>query len=115
MRRRTLVMNRTLALAAVLAAFTFIVHLVVGTGEIAAPLFASALPPEIRYLLYACWHLVSCALALSAAMFFRSGGTFELITNETMFLQLIIGFVLLIVASLFEQSILIYEENQLTI
>lgn len=55
------------------------------------------------------------ALALSAAMFFRSGGTFELITNETMFLQLIIGFVLLIVASLFEQSILIYEENQLTI
>lgn len=55
------------------------------------------------------------ALALSAAMFFSSGGTFELVTNETMFMQLIIGFVLLIVASLFEQSIQIYEENQLTI
>jgi hypothetical protein len=55
------------------------------------------------------------ALVLSAAMFLSSGGTFELVTNETMFLQLIIGFVLLIVASLFEQSIQIYEENQLTI
>ncbi|MCK7461883.1 MAG: hypothetical protein MZU84_07425 [Sphingobacterium sp.] len=33
---------------------------------------------------------------MSAAMFFSSGGTFELVTNETMFLQLIIGFVLLI-------------------
>lgn len=55
------------------------------------------------------------ALVLSTAMFFGSGGTFELVTNETMFLQLIIGFVLLIVASLFEQSIQIYEENQLTI
>lgn len=55
------------------------------------------------------------ALLLSAAMFLSSGGTFEITTNETMFLQLIIGFVLLIVASLFEQSIQIYEENQLTI
>lgn len=58
---------------------------------------------------------VLSALVLSAAMFLSSGGTFELVTNETMFLQLIIGFVLLIVASLFEQSIQIYEENQLTI
>lgn len=62
-------MNRTLLLAAALAAFTFLVHLLVGTKEIAAPLFASSLAPELRNLLYACWHLVSCALALSVVAF----------------------------------------------
>jgi hypothetical protein len=55
------------------------------------------------------------ALLLSTAMFLSSGGTFEITTNDAMFLQLIIGFVLLIVASLFEQSIQLYEENKLTI
>ena len=59
-------MNRSLLLAGVLAAFTAIVHVFVGTPEIAQPLLRSALAPEVSYLLYACWHLVSCALVLSA-------------------------------------------------
>ncbi len=63
-------MNRALLAAAVLAAFTTGVHLFVGTPEIAAPLLNSSLAPELSYLLYACWHLVSCSLALSAVALF---------------------------------------------
>lgn len=59
-------MNRLLLLAGVLAVVTAAVHVFVGTPEIAQPLLRSALAPEVSYLLYACWHLVSCALVLSA-------------------------------------------------
>ena len=59
-------MNRSLLVAGVLAVFTAAVHVFVGTSEIAQPLLRSALAPEVSFLLYACWHLVSCALVLSA-------------------------------------------------
>ena len=59
-------MNRSLLVAGVLAVFTAAVHVFVGTPEIAQPLLRSALAPEVSFLLYACWHLVSCALVLSA-------------------------------------------------
>lgn len=65
-------MNRTLLLAALLAAFTAAVHVFVGTPEIKGPLLQSALPQEVRLLLYACWHLVSVTLTLSAAALFVS-------------------------------------------
>jgi hypothetical protein len=65
-------MNRRLLTAAVLAAFTAAVHTFVGTVEISGPLLGSALPLELRLLLYACWHLVSCALVLSAGALFWS-------------------------------------------
>lgn len=71
-------MNRTFFLTAILAAFTAAVHVFVGTPEIEGPLLQSALPEEVRLLLYACWHLVSVTLTLSAAAFFvsaRAGGT----------------------------------------
>lgn len=63
-------MNRILLAAAVLAALTAGLHLFVGTPEIAAPLLNSSFPPELSYLLYACWHLVSCSLAISAGALF---------------------------------------------
>lgn len=63
-------MSRALLAASALAALTAGVHLLAGTAEIAPPLLGSALAPEIRLLLYACWHLVSCSLALSAAALF---------------------------------------------
>lgn len=59
-------MNRKLLLAGLLAAFTAIVHIAVGTPEVAGPLLRAPWASELRLLLYACWHLVSCALALSA-------------------------------------------------
>jgi hypothetical protein len=68
--RANLTMNRPLLAAAVLAAFTAGVHLIVGSAEIATPLLNSPLAVELSYLLYACWHLVSCALAFSAVAFF---------------------------------------------
>jgi len=60
-------MNRMLLFAGIVAAFTAAIHLFAGTREIHAPLLASALAQPIRLLLYACWHLVSVILALSAA------------------------------------------------
>ena len=65
-------MNRPLFFAALLAAFVAAVHVFVGTPEIEGPLLQSALPQEVRLLLYACWHLVSVTLTLSAAAFFIS-------------------------------------------
>lgn len=63
-------MNRVLLVAAVFAAFTAGVHLFVRTPEITTPLLHSSFAPELSYLLYACWHLVSCSLALSAFTLF---------------------------------------------
>ncbi|MBI2395545.1 MAG: hypothetical protein HYV09_38625 [Deltaproteobacteria bacterium] len=66
-------MNRPLLVAALLAASTTAIHVFVGTPEIAAPLLRSAIAPEVKLVLYACWHVVSCVLALSAgALFFAA-------------------------------------------
>lgn len=66
------ILNRFLFTSSILAAFTACVHFFVGTAEIATPLLNSSLTLELKYLLYACWHLVSCALFLSAAAFLIS-------------------------------------------
>lgn len=58
--------NRALLLSAFLAAFTALLHTIGGTLEIHAPLLTSALPEPISLLLYACWHLVTVTLVLSA-------------------------------------------------
>jgi hypothetical protein len=64
--------NRALLVAAYLAAFTAIVHTIGGTLEIHTPLLTSPLPAPISLLLYACWHLVTAALILSAIALFWS-------------------------------------------
>ena len=64
--------NRLLLASAYLAAFTAIVHTIGGTLEIHTPLLTSPLPEPISLLLYACWHLVTVALILSAIALFWS-------------------------------------------
>ena len=61
-----MVTNRILLAAAALAAFTATVHTVAGTLEVHAPLLTSPLPQSLSLLLYACWHLVTVTLVLSA-------------------------------------------------
>lgn len=58
--------NTILTIAGYLAAFTAAVHTFAGTYEVHAPLLNSTLPKELALLLYACWHLVTAALCLSA-------------------------------------------------
>ena len=58
--------NRQLLFAGYLAAFTAAVHTFAGTYEVHTPLLNSALPKPLALLLYACWHLVTAALCLSA-------------------------------------------------
>jgi hypothetical protein len=58
--------NRLLFIAGLLAAFTAAVHTFVGTYEVHGPLLGSALPKPLALLLYACWHLVTVVLCLSA-------------------------------------------------
>jgi hypothetical protein len=59
-------MNRPLLAAALLAAFTAVLHAFAGTPEIEGPLLQSGLQPEVNLLLLACWHLVTAALTISA-------------------------------------------------
>lgn len=63
--------NRLLLIAGLLAAFTAVVHTLAGTYEIHKPLLTSALPKPLALLLYACWHLVTVALCLSALALLR--------------------------------------------
>jgi len=58
--------NRLLLTAGLLAALTALVHAVAGTYEVHSPLLHSNLPQPLSLLLYACWHLVTVTLCLSA-------------------------------------------------
>lgn len=59
--------SRIWLVASVLALFSALVHTFAGTPEIQRPLLDSAIPHSVALLLYACWHLVTVALFLSAA------------------------------------------------
>ena len=63
---------RLLLASAILAAGTAALHTGLGTIEIQRPLLDSALPTSVSWLLFACWHLVSVMLTLSAAGLFWS-------------------------------------------
>jgi hypothetical protein len=54
-------------LAGFLALFTSLVHLLPGGREIARPLLSANLAEEAKFTLYACWHMVTIQLFLSAA------------------------------------------------
>jgi hypothetical protein len=58
--------NRYLLCAGLLAAMTAAVHTFAGTYEVHAALLNSTLPKPLALLLYACWHLVTVTLCLSA-------------------------------------------------
>lgn len=56
-------MNPWLTAAAMLAAITTIIHLVLGGRDVVRPLMASTLPEEPKLTLYLCWHVVTIVLA----------------------------------------------------
>jgi hypothetical protein len=63
-------MNAWLALAAVLAAATTLIHAILGGREIATPLLAAErLHAVPKFTLYYCWHLVTIVLAALALAF----------------------------------------------
>lgn len=63
-------MNGILVSAALLAAFTAVVHVFVGGEDVAVPLLASPLTGTLKWTLYVVWHMVSVVLALSAVVLF---------------------------------------------
>ena len=65
-------MNRPLLCSALLAAFVACVHIFLGGPTIATPLLNSGLEPETKLTLYACWHIVSVTLTLSAIALMRA-------------------------------------------
>jgi H+/Cl- antiporter ClcA len=65
-------MNPRLLIAGLLALFTAAVHLFIGTPEVHRPLLDSLLLPDLKLLLYACWHLVSVMLAVSGVFLLRA-------------------------------------------
>lgn len=67
-----MISHRVLFSAALLSAFTAAVHTIGGTYEIHDPLLDSPLAEPISLLLYACWHLVTVTLTLSAVALFWS-------------------------------------------
>ncbi|WLQ16582.1 hypothetical protein O5O45_11685 [Hahella aquimaris] len=114
-------MNRTLFVAALLAAFTAAIHIFIGTPEIQDPLLQSGLPKEISLLLYACWHLVSITLALSAVAFFiasramTSNASLLLLPKFISYLWLGFGLIFIAVALLFSGSDMLMSLPQWTL
>jgi hypothetical protein len=66
--------NPLLLVSGLLAAFTAALHTFAGTPEIQEPLLRSTIPQPVSLLLYACWHLVTVALVLSAVALIWSAG-----------------------------------------
>ena len=63
-------MNAWLALAAVLAAVTTLIHAILGGRYVAAPLLATErLHAVPKFTMYYCWHLVTIVLAALALAF----------------------------------------------
>lgn len=66
-------MNWIWLLSGFLASATAALHLVAGGRDIARPLIASALNEEVKLTMYACWHLVSVSLVMSALTLLATG------------------------------------------
>ncbi len=66
-------MNWIWLLSGFLAAATAALHLVAGGRDIARPLITSALNEEVKLTMYACWHLVSASLVVSALTLLATG------------------------------------------
>lgn len=58
--------NRLLLASGLLASFTALLHTFAGTVEVHVPLLSSTIPRSVSLLIYACWHLVTVTLILSA-------------------------------------------------
>lgn len=112
-------MNRLLLSTSLLAAFTAVIHIFVGTPEIEGPLLQSALPQEVSLLLYACWHLVSVTLTLSAVAFFISARTIDTspqhMTKLLSYMWLCFGLVFIAVALLYSDVSMLIKLPQWTL
>jgi len=102
--------NRQLRFAGYLAAFTAAVHTLAGTYEVHGPLLNSELPKTLALLLYACWHLVTVALCLSAWALLkppapRTAQTQAVLAGSIGIVWLSFGLVFIVVALLFGGSL----------
>jgi energy-converting hydrogenase Eha subunit A len=59
-------MNWLILTSALIAAGTTLIHAFLGGRDVAAPLLRSEVSEEIRLTMYACWHMVTAALGLTA-------------------------------------------------
>ena len=99
-----------LSIAGYLAAFTAAVHTFAGTYEVHAPLLNSTLPKALALLLYACWHLVTAAMCLSAWALLRPPEPRTVQSQAVLagvigILWALFGFVFIAVALLFGESL----------
>ena len=99
-----------LSIAGYLAAFTAAVHTFAGTYEVHAPLLNSTLPKALALLLYACWHLVTAAMCLSAWALLRPPEPRTVQSQAVLagvigILWVFFGFVFIAVALLFGESL----------
>ncbi len=58
-------------ISAVLAAFTAVLHIFVGTFDTLIPMLEADLPAPVSGTLHACWHMVSLFLVVSAWAFWQ--------------------------------------------
>lgn len=59
-----------------LAGITAFIHVIAGGKDVARPLLLSSVDEEVRFTLYACWHLVSVALFVSSLALLGHGAGF---------------------------------------
>jgi hypothetical protein len=62
-------LNPWFAAAGLTAFATCLAHVMLGGRLFAAPLLSSSLPSPVKHTNYFCWHLVTAALAVMAAIF----------------------------------------------
>jgi uncharacterized Tic20 family protein len=82
-------MNWFIISSGAIAALTAGIHLSLGGVTIARPLLASSLEDEVKFTMYACWHLVSVILVLSAFALLATGvGMMALNSSPIAFISL---------------------------
>jgi hypothetical protein len=93
-------MNWFIIASGVLAAIAAVIHIAAGGSEVARPLLESSVDQVVKLTMYACWHLVSVALVLSALALLASGSALvdsPLMVAYISTLWLLFGLVFLVV------------------
>lgn len=90
-------MNWLILTSALIAAGTTLIHAFLGGRDVAAPLLRSEVSEEIRLTMYACWHMVTAALGLTAVALLLLGTA----TIQSSVLALFLGILWVLFALVF--------------
>lgn len=80
--------NILLLTAGLIATLTFLVHTFYGGKEIARPLLSSEINKDVKYTMYASWHLVTVTLFTSAFLLVLAGLNYAVPRSLLLFISI---------------------------